>query len=51
MRKKKIDEMKQKRADGNLRGVQINDGSGADGAKRDIKFASKYLVRELPPQF
>ena len=29
----------------------INDGSGADGAPRDKKFAQKYLVGNLPATF
>lgn len=50
-RNKKIQELKQQRSDAKMRGVMINDGSGADGATRDKKFINKYLVRELPPQF
>lgn len=34
-----------------MRGVQLNDGSGADGAPRDWKFADKYLVKNLPATF
>ena len=35
IRKKKIQEFKKNRADSKMRGVQINDGSGADGSSRD----------------
>jgi len=45
LRAKKIAELKKKRVDGNMRGVQINDGTGADGAPRDWKFAQKYQVK------
>jgi len=38
-RNAKIEAMKKMRTDARMRGVMINDGSGADGAPRDKKFA------------
>ena len=44
-RRAKIDELKQKRTDSRLRGVQVNTED------RDKKFVKKYMVKELPAQY
>ena len=45
IRLQKIEEIKKKRLDQKMQGVQLNTED------RDRKFVSKYMVKELPPQF
>ena len=45
IKKKKIEELKKKRFDSKLKGVQVNT------EERDKKFAQKYLVKDLPHPF
>ena len=46
IKRDKIDELRQKRADQRLRGVVLNQGDEAGG--RDKKFAHKYMLKSLP---